>query len=756
LPFPEADRLVSVAGTAVSGRIGQHALTEANLWEIRDRNRSFAGFGGAHDASFTLTGGSVPTRVDGARVTVGLFRALGVTAELGRLFVPGEDDPGAPGNLAMLSHTFWMRQYASDPGVLGRTILLDGQAYQVVGVLPPGSPWLDAAEVFVPLVRRPDANLGSWEYGGIARLKEGVSMRAALADMERIARDLAAADPKVNGGQGITLGSSNEWIGSESLRRTLWLLLGAVGLLLVIACVNVTNLLLARASGRAGETALRTALGATRIDLVRERITESLLLGGGGALCGWLVARLALAAVAALAPGGIPRLDTVALDVRALTVTIGIALAIGIIAGLVPALAAPVGDLVPVLRQSQRGSVGDRHSDRLRSLFVAAEVALSLTLLVGTGLLVRSLVVVLNADRGFTTDHRLVAAFSIPASYADQKREQIVLDVIDHIRALPGVVSVGYVSGRPLRGYGSGLGVVAADHDDIAPNDVPWASWRLVTEDYFTTMGLSVVAGRGFTAHDRLDVKGLPMPIVISQRLARLLWPGQDPIGRQAVLWKGQSPRPGLVLGVVQDMREQTIEGDPTLAIYFPGRGGLGVTQADLVIQTRDNPALLAPRLRSAVAAVDPTLPIFGIRTLEELVTRSVATRRFTVVLLGVFAGLALVLAVAGVYGVVAYTVARRTAEIGVRLALGATPGRVLRHAVVRGLGPVVIGVALGLIGVTWVSSLMSSLLVGVSAADPATYAAATAGLLATAALACYLPARQVLRVDPLIALRAE
>jgi putative ABC transport system permease protein len=309
-----------------------------------------------------------------------------------------------------------------------------------------------------------------------------------------------------------------------------------------------------------------------------------------------------------------------------------------------------------------------------------------------------------------------------------------------------------------LRGFGSGLGVVAADHSDIADKDVPWASWRLVTEDYFKAMGLSIVAGRGFTDTDRLDAanNNVPLPVVISQRLASTLWRGEDPIGRQAVLWKGQSNRPGLVLGVVQDMREQSIEGDPTLAVYFPARGNLGVTQADIVIATRDDPARLGPQLRSAVAAVDPTLPVFGIRTLEELVTRSVATRRFTVLLLGVFAGLALFLAVAGVYGVVAYTVARKTGEIGVRLALGATPGRVLGRAVVFGLRPVVIGAALGLIGMIWVARLMSSLLVGVTAADIVTYAAATIGLLATAALACYLPARQVLRVDPVVALRAE
>jgi predicted permease len=378
-------------------------------------------------------------------------------------------------------------------------------------------------------------------------------------------------------------------------------------------------------------------------------------------------------------------------------------------------------------------------------------------LLVGAGLLVRSLVAVLDADRGFATDHRLVASFSVPSSYPEARREQITLDVIEHIKALPGVVSIGYVSGRPLRGGGTGMGIVAADHQDIADRDIPWVGWRVVTEDYFKAMGLSIAAGRGFTSHDRVDSpKGAPWPVIISRRLASRLWPNENPVGRQAVLWKGQSNISSVVIGVVQDMREERIESEPTMAVYFPALGALGVTSADLVIHTSDQPEQIVPSLRAALASVDPGLPLYGVRTLEDLVNRSVATRRFTMILLSVFAGLALVLAVAGVYGVVAYSVARRTSEIGVRLALGASPRGVLRRVVVLGMRPVCIGVCLGLIGMIWVSRIMASLLLGVTLGDPVTYLGATVGLIVAAALACYVPARQVLRIDPVIALRSE
>jgi putative ABC transport system permease protein len=751
LPFPEPDRLVQISGSLPSRGLLNVSLTEANLWDIRDMNQSLSDFGAMHGASFTLTGFETPERVTGATVTVGFFRSLGVRPVVGRVFEPGEDAPGAVSNRALLSHVLWSRRFGSDRAIVGRAIKLDGRSYEVVGVLPAGSPWLDNAEVFVPFVRRANANRGSWEYLGIGRLKPGVSFDSARADLQRVAKELERFPE--NKGMGIALQSSDVWIASEQLRRTLWTLLGAVGLLLLIACVNVTNLLLARASARERENAVRTALGATRADLVRERLIESLIYSVAGAALGWLVATWMLGVLQSANPGGIPRLAEVSLNGWVMAFAAAAALAVGLLTGLVPAWRAPLGDIVPALRKGSRGAAGDRGQSRLRNVFVSAEVALSLVLLVGAGLLVRSLIHVLSVDRGFQTEQRLLATVSIPSAYPEERRAQIVTEVLARLEAAPEVVSVAAVSGRPISGGSTGLGIVAADHDDLPEASVPWATWRLVTKDYFKAIGLSLVAGRGFTEQDLIEK---PWRVVISKRLADTLWPRENPIGKTAILWKGQSNRRGEVIGVISNMRERGLESDPTLAVYFPAYGALGGTTLQLVLHTKGRPEDAAPVLRSVVAEIDPTLPVSGFRTLEEIVTRSVATRRVTMLLLVTFAGVALMLALAGVYGVLAYSVARRTSEIGVRLALGAQHRGVLRLVVTQGMRPVGVGIVIGLAATFWLSRWMSSLLFEIQPHDPITYVTVSAVLIAIAALACYVPARRVLRVDPAIALRTE
>jgi putative ABC transport system permease protein len=753
LPFPEPDRLVQVWGSIPARGLTRNSLTEANFWDMRDMNRTFEELGAYHGDSFTLTDGGNPERVTGGRVSVGFFRALGVRPVAGRLFEPGEDEPGSPTDRVLLSHGLWTRRFGSDRGLIGRTIMLDGRPYEVLGVLPAGTPWLNIADAFTPFIRRPDANRGSWEYVGLGRLKPGVTLQAALADLERVAKELEARYPDTNKGAGAAIGSSDEWIASDQLRRTLWILLGACGLLLVIACVNVTNLLLARASTRVRETAVRTALGASRADLVRERLTESVLLSVAGAGVGWLVAIGMLAILKAFDPGGIPRLADVDLNGWVLAFSALAALVVGIATGLIPALQAPLADVLPALRQGQRGAVGERRHDVIRSLFVGAEVALSLTLLIGAGLLVRSLVQVLNVERGFQTEQRLLATVSIPGAYADARRAQIVTDILARLETMPEVVSVALVSGRPLSRGSTGLGIVAADHQDIPEASVPWATWRVVTKDYFRAMGLPVIAGRGFTEQDEI---GKPWRAIISQRLAEQLWRSENPVGKTAILWKGQGNRQAEVVGIVGNMRERGLENDPTLAVYFPAYGALDATTLQLVMHTKGRPEAVVPALRAAVSSIDSNLPVSGIRTLEEIVTTSVGTRRFTMLLLAVFAGLALVLAVAGVYGVLAYSVARRTAEIGVRLALGAQRRQVLGRVFAYGMRPVLVGMVIGLAATLWLSQFMASLLFGIQQVDLLTYVAASVTLTSTAALACYVPARRVLGVDPVAALRTE
>ena len=751
LPFPEPDRLVQVWGSMPTRGLTSVTLTEANFWDMRDMNQSLAEFGALHGASFTLTGFETPERVTGASVSAGFFRTLGVRPVAGRVFEPGEDEPGASSTRAVISHAFWTRRFGRDAGIVGRAITLDGRSHEVIGILPPGSPWLDAAEVFVPFVRRANANRTSWEYTAIGRMKPGVSFDAALADLERVAKALEARYP-ANKDLGVTMQPSQIWIASDQLRRTLWMLLWSVGLLLAIACVNVTNLLLARASARARENAVRTALGATRADLVRERLTESLVYSLAGTALGWLIATWMLGILQSVNPGGIPRLAEVTLNGWVIAFAATAALAVGVLTGLIPAFRTPLGNILPALRDGSRGATGDRGQSRLRSVFVGAEVALSLVLLVGAGLLVRSLTHVLSVDRGFQTDRRMLVTVSIPASYGEERMRQTATDIMERLGSVPGVISAGAVSARPLSRGSTGLGIGAADQPNMPDAQVPWATWRIVTKDYFKTIGVPLLAGRTFTDQDQI---AKPWRAVISKRLADLLWPGQDPIGRTAILWKGQNELRGEVIGVVGNMRERGLENDPTLAVYFPA-GGTADTSLQLVLHTRGEPTATVPAIRSLVTSIDRNLPVSNVRTFDEVVTSSVATRRITMLLLATFASVAVILAMAGVYGVLAYSVARRTSEIGVRMALGAQPGRVLRLVLAQGMRPVLAGVVVGLAATFWLSRLMASLLFEIEPHDPATYATVAVALTGVATLACYLPARRVLRIDPAIALRTE
>lgn len=753
LPYPEPDRLVQVWGAFPAREIDQVSHSEANFWDLHDQNLTLATFGAWHGASFTLTGTDSPERLNGATVSVGFFQSLSPQMIAGRVFQPGEDATGAPGDLALLSHRFWMRRYGGDRAIVGNAIHLDGRPYQVVGILPPGQAWLESADVFVPFVRRAKPDRSSWEFAAIGRLKPGASIESATADLQRVAQGLAQQYPEVNRGMTSTVVSSRTWVASDALRRTLWMLLGATGLLLLIACVNATNLLLARAAAMGREAAVRTALGATFADLLRQRLTESLVFGVASAAVGTALAWGGLQILQSFDPGGIPRLAGVELNGWVLAFAIAVAGLVALVTGVVAAVRAPSGDVMTAMRQAQRGTIGDRRNDRLRGILVGVEVALSLMLLVGAGLLVRSLMVVLANDRGFATEQRLLATVSIPRSYPDGRRIDIVTTILDKLGALPNVAAVAGVSSRPLSGGSTGLGIVPAERTDVSDKNIPWATWRIVTKDYFTVMGLTLLKGRGFTEQ---DIIGKPWRVVVSQRLANQLWPGVDPIGKTAILWKGQGDNQAEVVGVVSNMRERGLENDPTLAVYFPAYGSLNATTLQVVMHTTGPSDQVIGELRAVVASIDKTLPISNIRTLEEIVDASVATRRFTMLLLIVFAGVALLLALAGVYGVLAYTVARRTAEIGVRLALGASPGQVTRRVFSRGMLPVLMGIVIGAAATFFLSRLMASLLFGIQPTDMTTYALAVTAVGICAAFACYWPARRALRVDPTVALRTE
>jgi putative ABC transport system permease protein len=752
LPFREPERLVQVLETRMERGWDRASVTHANFWDLHDQNKTFDGLGALRFGSINLTGREYPERLSLGSVTADFFRVLGVDPVAGRTFAAGEDQPGANARVAVLSHLLWTRAFGADPALVGRTITLDGQAHTVIGVLPAGEPWLDAADVFVPLVRTADPNRGSFELAVVGRLAKGVSFQAALADLTLVAQRLAQQYPKDDAGMGIRMDPSSAWGASDGIRRALWILLGAVGFLLLIACVNLANLVLAKATGRTRERALRAALGASRSRLVRQALTESLLLSGLGALVGLGMAFGVVTLLKSLDPGQIPRLAQVGVDLNVLGFTAAAAVVTGLLTGILPAIHAGQGELAATLRDGERSQGHGRSMGRARGLLVAVEVAASLALLVGAGLLLRSFGQLLSVDRGFETENRVLAGVSLPESYTNERANQFIQHFIQRVSGSPGIVAVAAVSMRPLEGVGTGMAIFGADKPTPAPDAVPWASWRVITAGYFRTMGVPIVRGRDFTEQ---DIIAKPWRVIISQRLADRLWPGEDAVGRTAHLWQGQSNLPAEVIGVAGDMRDWGLDDTPSLAVYLPYYGA-GASTLYFVIQGNNAPGSLRPLLRGVLAEFDSGLPLARVESMGQLVGDSLAARRFIMILLAAFAGVALLLALAGIYGVLSYSVSRRTGEIGVRLALGASPGKVLRLIVAQGMKPVVLGLLVGIGSALALTRLMASLLFGITATDVATYAGVAGLLVGAALLSCYLPARQALRVDVVAALRKE
>ena len=751
LPFPEPARLVQVWESRIKNQWNQASFTEANFWDIQDRNRTFEGIAAFHPFTANLTGLGDPEQVAGATISAGFFRVLGVKPVAGRDFLPGEDQPGHDNNVVLLRNRFWKSHFNSDPRVIGKTIRLNNKSFQVAGVLPPGEPWLDAADVFVPLVHRADADRGSFEFAVIGRLRPGVTLQTALADLQTICKSLAEEYPKDDAGMGITFGPAANWLADTELRTKLWVLMGAVGFLLLIACVNLANLLLAKATGRTREIAVRAALGANRIRIFRMVLTESLVLGLTGAIFGVLLAMLGIAAIKAADPGGIPRMDELGLNFWVLGFTLLAAIATGVLSGLVPAFQAPYKNIVTGLREGERSQTGSRGQKRLRAVLVAAEVALSLMLLVGAGLLIRSFDRLLRVDRGFQSENRLLVAVNIPGSYKE-RADELINRFLERVSTAPGVQSVAAMNSRPIVGWDPGMGIVAAERPNGDNGRFPWAGWRIVSSEYFRTLGIPRLKGRTFNPHDEI---GKPWRVIISKRLADTLWPGEDPVGHQALLWKGQSNFPAEVVGVVGNQHERGLEADPTLTVYLPSYGS-GPGPVQFAVHTAASPTALMPVLRFILKGIDPNLPLSDVQTMDEVVSRSVAPRRFNMLLLTIFAGVALMLALVGVYGVLAYSVGRRTAEIGLRVALGATPRSVLALIVGQGMRPILVGIGIGLAGAVGLSHFVSSLLFNVKPVDPLTYGAVALLVTVAALLSCYVPALRALGVDPVAALRQE
>ena len=754
LPFQDPERIVGIWESRVAQGWDRTSVAPGNFWDLRELNRTFDELGAYRFSSANLTGIDNPERLNVGRVSAGFFgRVLGVRPVLGRTFLPGEDEAGRENRLALLGYEFWQSHFGGDPSVLESQLSLDGESFTVVGVLPSGRPWLDYADLYVPMVRNPEDTRTSFELAVIGRLGPGMTLEAGQSDLESVAQRLEETYPEDLAGIGISVGPSSEWVATPETRQALWVLLGAVGFLLMIACVNLANLFLARATGRVRETAIRAAAGASRSRLIRQGLTESLLISLLGAGLGLGLAVLGINALTAMAPGQISGLADVAINGWILAFTLGAGVLTGVVTGLVPALQASGSDAASTLRAGGQSIAGNRAHHRLRGGLVAVEVALSLMLLVGSGLLIRSFEQLMGADRGFQTEDRLLASVNVPDSYGPEEALAFNRQLVERVSALPSVVSAAAVHIRPLAGGSTGLGFVRPDQPE-PEGGTPWASWRLITPGYFKTLGVPVLRGRDFTDEDMTYAEDGPLPVLISQRIAELLWPGEDPLGRIISLWAGQSDRPGEVLGVVGDMLERGIDAGPTLAVYLPyfAPGW----PPDLVVHTAGAPTAVVPALRSILAEMDPNIPLSDITTMEDMVGRSVGSQRFIMVLVSLFASLALLLALAGVYGVQSYSVAQQTSEIGVRVAMGASKSQILKRVVLQAMRPAVLGVGIGVVGAFALSRFMTSLLFQVETTDPATYVG-TAGILVVAALvSAWLPAMRATKVDPVIAFRTE
>jgi putative ABC transport system permease protein len=759
LPFHDPDRLVELRETRLSRGIDAASFSEANFWDVHAQSHAFQEVAAFHYDEANLMYDGQAEKVTDRSVTAGFFRTLGISPVLGRDFSDTDDRNGFDNRVVILGNKFWRSRFGADPHIIGKTLRLNERACIVVGVLPPGEPWIDD-QVYQPFGYRADADRGSWEFAVIGRLAPGVSLQAAQADLKRLAAFLDKVYPAEDNGIGFSLSSARSWIASDKTRRALWVLVGAVSFLLLIACLNIANLLLARGTTRQREIAVRIALGAGRARLIRFVMLESLLLSISGTLLGLALAYSTLRGLQAMEIQGIPRLTDAGLNPWVLGVSVLIAILTGVLSGLAPALQSPASGTASAMRDGDH-QTGSREQGRLRAMLVTAEVAISFLLLVGSGLLIRSFSELLNVNRGFQTENRLIFSVNMPGSYfKDGVGKQFLDRFFERLSTVPEVIAAGAVSSRPVEGGDTGMGIAAVSANNSASQGPPpWAGWRVISPGYFQAVGLPLLRGRPFDERDKpvWTERGQPDPIrrvVISQRLAKLLFGNQDAVGQQVALWKGQNGMNAEVIGVVSDSRERGPASDPSLTVYISyGRNALA---SDLVLHTRGNPLAVVPTVRAIVNSLDSNLPVSDVRSFEEVVQRSLSPQRFNVILITVFGGLALLLATTGIYGVLAYTMNRRTAEIGLRVALGASRTNVLGIALRQGMRPALIGMLVGALGAWWLSRYLETLLFGIKPFDVFTYVTVAALLLATALIACVLPGCRAMRIDPAVALRAE
>jgi putative ABC transport system permease protein len=775
LPFPEPDRLAIVwaSNPPLAAKVGfpdKLPVSPGAFYDWKKDAGSFEKLAMMTADRAALTGEGEPEMLGVVRVTGEFFQVLGTSAAVGRTLQPGDDEPGKASTV-VLSHGLWRRRFGADPNVVGKKVLLAGEPMTVVGVMPAEFAFPRGAEMpsGYGFTKEPDAWLpisltqeervfrGNHSHLAIGRLKPGVSLEAARAEMTTISQRLQQAHPEDQGWGSRPDPLAEQMVGD--VRPGLLILLGAVGVVLLIACVNVANLSLAQALTRQKEIAVRTAMGAQRGRLIRQLLTESVLLSAFGGALGLIVAFWGLRAFAAWLPANIPVPVEIAVDVRILAFTCGVILITGILAGLVPALQTTRPDLSKTLREGTRGNSAAAPSRWIRSGLVVVEVAFAAVLVIAAGLLIRSFARVTSVDPGFRTENVLALEVILPSSkYAREQRAAFQNRVLERLEAIPGVVAAGGVSNMPMSGEENIESLNIEGRPAPKPEDFPLADFRSATPGYFEATGIRLVRGRAFDAR---DTDKSPFVAVIDETMVKAYWPNEDPVGKRFRLGPpepepGAEPEPWVtIVGIVGNVRHSGLHIEARPQMYMPHtqapRG-----QMTFMAHTQGDPKRMIDQARSAIYGVDKDQPVSKVLTMDSVVADSVAGRRFNMILLGVFAALALVLASVGIYGVTAYSVSQRTREMGLRMALGAQPGQVLRMVVREAGALAVAGIFAGLILGLLATRVMASLLFGIGTTDPGTFTSVSLTLALVTVAAAWLPGRKATRVDPMVALRNE
>jgi putative ABC transport system permease protein len=758
LPYREPQQLIRIFER--SRAQPKFPMSGGNFQDYREQNTTLTGLALYTRQDLELSLEDKPERLAALRVSAGFFELLGTQPLLGRDF-RREDELPDNNQVVILSNKLWRSRFSSDPGIVGRVITLSRQPFTVVGVAPPGLqhvggdyrsvPHGESVDVWWPVGLSPQAGRGAHFLNAIGRMKPGVSAAQAEAELNLIAGRLADRFPGTNQGWGIAVQLLQEEITGRA-RTMLLALFGAVVFVLLIACVNVANLSMARGTAREREVAVRAALGAGRWRIARQLLTESLLLAIAGGVAGILLAHWAIDALRAFGPEALPRLQAVTLDLRILLFTLCITLLTGLFFGLVPALQSGRVDLNEILKEGGRSSSGQRR--RLRDVLVVTEVALALALLAGAGLLLRSFWKLQQTDPGFNPERVLTASITLPGARYGESSKALTFQqqLLERLAALPGVQSLGVTSDLPWTGYDENVGF-AIEGKTFPPNDDPSARYHFVSSDYFRTIGVPLIAGRFFNNDDR---KGTRPVVLINRAMAERYWLGESAVGKRFTFSSQPEEKDWFsIVGIVGDVKDYPHSPAVEPSIYWPTAQQ---TQRQFILAVRSNadPVRLAESLRNEVRALDKDLPLADVKTLEAIAATAVAGRRFTLWMVGFFALTATGLAAVGIYSVLSYMIAQRTNEIGIRMALGAQFGDVLKLIIRQGMTLVLAGLALGLASAFALTRLIRGLLFEVSATDPTAFALATALLALVALLACYVPARRATKVDPLIALRCD